>query len=113
MLKLNSVLAKIIINSYNLRKSIEILKEIKNNKILNESNYSEIYMNFINIINKNNIQEEENIQLICIYLLKNINNNFLVFDSIEDGKYNMTDDSFVKIYKIFLNFYQKFNILII
>ena len=64
-------------------------------------------MNFINIINKNSIQEEENIQLICIYLLKNINNNFLVFDSIEDGKYNMTDDSFAKTHKIFVEFLSK------
>ena len=81
---LNSIISTILINKYNLPfKSIEPLKEIKNNKIYNDTKYSEIYFNFINIIDKNHIPENE-YQFIQSYLLKNITNNFIIFDSLEE-----------------------------
>ena len=110
---LNSIISTILINKYNLPfKSIEPLKEIKNNKIYNDAKYSEIYFNFINIIDKNHIPENE-YQFIQSYLLKNITNNFIIFDSLEEksetinGKENGENDSLLKKYKIFFGFLSK------
>ena len=113
LLKLNSVLAKIIINKYNLPfKSKELLKEIKNNKNSNEAKYTKIYFNFNNIIKNNDILENE-YQFIQSYLLKNIKNNFLIFDSLgeENATSNEKDigsnDTLLKKYKIFIEFLEK------
>ena len=82
LLKLNSILSKLLINKYNLPfKSISSLREIKNNKNLIESKYSIIFTNFKNIVEKNNIDKEE-YQFIISYLLKNVKNNFIIFDKI-------------------------------
>ena len=113
LLKLNSVLAKIIINKYNLPfKSKELLKEIKNNKNSNEAKYTKIYFNFKNIIKNNDILENE-YQFIQSYLLKNIKNNFLIFDSLDEenatcnGKDIGSNDTLLKNYKIFIEFLEK------
>ena len=110
---LNSIISTILINKYNLPfKSIEPLKEIKNNKIYNDAKYSEIYFNFINIIDKNQIPENE-YQFIQSYLLKNITNNFIIFDSLEEKsetyneKNNGENDSLLKKNKIFASFLTK------
>ena len=84
LIKMNSVIAKIIIQKYNLPfKSVVSLREYKNNKNVVESKYSKIYKAFKNIININNIEKEE-YQYIISFLLKNMNNNYIIFDNLED-----------------------------
>ena len=113
LLKLNSIFSKIIINKYNLPfKSIESLKQIKNNKTSNESKYSKLFMNFKNIIENNTIEEKE-YQFIVSYLLKNVNNNCIIFDSFsEDNEINgekntVTNEFISKKYNIFFEFLSK------
>jgi len=113
LLKLNSIFSKIIINKYNLPfKSIESLKQIKNNKTSNDSKYSKLFMNFKNIIENNTIEEKE-YQFIVSYLLKNVNNNCIIFDSFsEDNEINgekntVTNEFISKKYNIFFEFLSK------
>ena len=92
LLKLNSIISKILINKYNLPfKSIIPLRQIKNNKNSIESKYSKILYNFRQIIDNNNIDKEE-YQYIISFLLKNVNNNFIIFDKISDKIINNNDD---------------------
>ena len=112
LLQLNSIISKILINKYNLPfKSIESLKQIKNNKTSNEAKYTKLYLNFKNIIEKNNISENE-YQFIFSYLLKNINDNYIILDSFsQDNKIadenDFEENVILKKYKIFVGFLQK------
>ena len=85
LLYLNSIISKILINKYNLPfKSIKSLREIKKNKNSIESKFSKIFLNFKNIIDNNDFNEEE-YQYIISFLLKNVNNNFIIFDKINNN----------------------------
>ena len=85
LIKVNSIFSKILINKYNLPfKSITLLRQIKNNRSVIESKYSNLYTNFKNILDNNDIEQEE-YQYIISYLLKNVNNNFIIFDKINDN----------------------------
>ena len=84
LIKLNSIISNVIINRYNLPfKSISILRQYKNNKNVIESKYSNLVNYFKNIININNIEKEE-YQYIISFLLKNMNNSYLIFDKLND-----------------------------
>ena len=84
LIKLNSIISKIIINKYDLPfKSILPLRQYKNNKNAIESKYSNLYNIFKNIINLNNIEKEE-YQYIISFLLTNMNNNYLIFDKLNE-----------------------------
>ena len=61
--------------------SIQALRLIKNNKFSIETKYSKIFIYFKNIIDNNDIEKEE-YQYIISFLLKNLNNNFVIFDKI-------------------------------
>ena len=92
LMKLNSIISKILINKYNLPfKSIAALKQIKNNKKSIESKYSKILSNFKNIIENNKIDREE-YQYIISFLLKNINNNYIIFDEVNNNSDNSIND---------------------
>ena len=83
LIKMNSVIAKIIIEKYNLPfKSVVSLREYKNNKNVVESKYSKLYKIFKNIINVNGIGKEE-YQYIISFLLKNMN-NYIIFDILDN-----------------------------
>ena len=85
LIKMNSIISKIIINKYNLPfKSVLPLRQYKNNRNRIESKYSKIYKYFKNIININNIEKEE-YQYIISFLLKNTNNNSIIFDELNDN----------------------------
>ena len=84
LIKLNSIISKIIINKYDLPfKSILPLRQYKNNKNAIESKYSNLYNIFKKIINLNEIEKEE-YQYIVSFLLKNMNNNYLIFDKLNE-----------------------------
>ena len=83
LIKMNSVIAKIIIEKYNLPfKSILSLRQYKNNKNVIESKYSKLYKIFKNIINIDGIGKEE-YQYIISFLLKNMN-NYIIFDILDN-----------------------------
>ena len=84
LIKLNSIISKIIINKYDLPfKSILPLRQYKNNKNAIESKFSNLCNIFKNIINSNNIEKEEH-QYIISFLLTNMNNNYLIFDKLNE-----------------------------
>lgn len=84
LIKLNSIISKIIINKYDLPfKSISPLRQYKSNKNAIESKYSNLYKIFKHIINLNNIEKEE-YQYIISFLLTNMNNNYLIFDKLNE-----------------------------
>ena len=84
LIKLNSIISNIIINKYNLPfKSVLPLRQYKNKKNIFESKYSNLVTYFKNIININNIEKQE-YQYIISFLLKNMNNNFIIFDKLND-----------------------------
>ena len=84
LIKMNSIISKIIISKYNLPfKSVLPLRQYKNNKNRIESKFSKIYRYFKNIIDINNIEKEE-YQYIISFLLKNTNNNCIIFDELND-----------------------------
>ena len=85
LIKMNSIISKIIINKYNLPfKSVLPLRQYKNNRNRIESKFSKIYKYFKNIININNIEKEE-YQYIISFLLKNTNNNSIIIDELNDN----------------------------
>ena len=110
LLKLNSILSKILIKKYNLPfKSIAILRKIKNNRNSIESKYSKIFTSFKNIIEKNDFDKEE-YQYIISFLLKYINNNFIIFDKINntnDDESKENDTKNLDNIKIFFEFFSK------
>ena len=110
LLKLNSILSKILIKKYNLPfKSIAILRKIKNNRNSIESKYSKIFTSFKNIIEKNDFDKEE-YQYIISFLLKYINNNFIIFDKINntnDDESKESDTRNLDNIKIFFEFFSK------
>ena len=92
LIKLSSIISKILINKYNLPfKTIAALKQIKNNKKSIESKYSKILSNFKNIIENNKIDREE-YQYIISFLLKNVNNNYIIFDEVNNNSDNSIND---------------------
>ena len=97
LIKLNSIISKLIINKYNLPfKSILSLRQYKNNKNLIESKFSIICNYFSKVIKADNIEEEE-YDFIISFLLKNINNKFIIVDKLNNDINK----------KIFFNFISK------
>ena len=85
LIKLNKIFSNILFNKYNLPfKSTLLLKNYKNNKNIIEAKFSNIYNYFKKIINIDNIKENNEYQYIISFLLKNINNNFIIFDKLND-----------------------------
>ena len=85
LMKMNKIFSNILFNKYNLPfKSILLLKNYKNNKNIIEAKFSNIYNYFKKIINIDNIKENNEYQYIISFLLKNINNNFIIFDKLND-----------------------------
>lgn len=86
LIKLNSIFSKIVIEKYSLPfKCILPLRQYKNNKNVIESKYSNLCKIFQNIINSNSIEKEE-YQYIISFLLKNMKNNYLIFDKLNEEK---------------------------
>jgi hypothetical protein len=85
LMKMNKIFSNILFNKYNLPfKSTLLLKNYKNNKNIIEAKFSNIYNYFKKIINIDNIKENNEYQYIISFLLKNINNNFIIFDKLND-----------------------------
>ena len=85
LMKMNKIFSNILFNKYNLPfKSTLLLKNYKNNKNMIEAKFSNIYNYFKKIINIDNIKENNEYQYIISFLLKNINNNFIIFDKLND-----------------------------
>ena len=107
LLKLNSIISKIIINKFPI-KSLDILNQIKNDMNSYEPKFSNLFFNFNKIIEKNNFKEEE-YQFVFTYLLKNINDNYIFFDSLFPQDYLIDDanDFILKMHKIFAGILKK------
>lgn len=85
LMKMNKIFSNILFNKYNLPfKSTLLLKNYKNNKNIIEAKFSNIYNYFKKIINIDNIKENNEYQYIISFLLKNMNNNFIIFDKLND-----------------------------
>jgi hypothetical protein len=85
LIMMNKIFSNILFNKYNLPfKSTLLLKNYKNNKNIIEAKFSNIYNYFKKIINIDNIKENNEYQYIISFLLKNINNNFIIFDKLND-----------------------------